>query len=595
MDLINFKKRKVAPPPSEEKKEDTSKFVKRSGKPVFFQDPTQHDEYHALMANLRSVEGLLDRCCLDSAFRVPTKDVPVTFLNKLKRVLTTRPKLKYNPVNGRMESSPWKMYHLDTPGYISIPRRVGVELFGSSPPNINVSHAKPLVLLDEVCNLCLVAPMHLDNVYANVIIASANKETTVSTAIPDMQLPLLDKEAATKMFKVDQQTAVACTINSLNVMKKEYGFGSGVFCIPTGNGKTCCAWAIIAHYKMRTLFVLPNIKLMPQFVEEAKKFLGPHVVVETMHTSTKAKRKAEKNMGVHIVLTTFASAATIAYDMSGFGMVVVDEAHETMTPSNFQMYLKFQASIVLVLTATPERADGCGCYLEWGAGDLSFYEEVDLAESQWGGVDVRIVPIQYPKTAPVKERYKVFSDGRRSVDMEALTQQIMHRKDRNEAFCGVIAQMVREEKHHILIVCTRIAHLETMHGMLVRAGIDAGIMIGEHTDGTPPTKEEDEHAFKCRVLLAQIRMAHRALNIPRLSCVGFLSGGAWSDITFWTQLVGRVFRSVPGKQRPVVVLFSDITTDGKLQKQIDKARTTIQKLSTAKGAVQEHFFPPIVL
>jgi superfamily II DNA or RNA helicase len=535
----------------------SKKPKRRNGRPVFSQNPWLHSEYHELAAVLRADNALLDRCVLDSAFRIPTKGVPTTVLNMLKRVLTTNPKLTYNPVTGKMENKPWKMYNDEVRDVIAIPRRVGVDLFGRPPPRVDVSTAAPL------------------------------------TEIPNLVLPLLNKEAAAEMFKVDQETAVACTVEQLDTMRESYGFGAGVFCIPTGNGKTCCAWALVAHYKMRTLFVVPNIKLMPQFVEEARKFLGPDVVVETMHTSQKSKRKAEKNMGVHIVITTFASAATIPYDMTGFGMVVVDEGHETMSPQNFHMFLAFRASVVVVLTATPERSNDCGCYLEWAAGDMCYYEEVDVAESQWGGIDVRKIPFVYPSKAPIKERYKSYG-GRSVLDMEGLTQQIVHRKDRNEVVCGIIAEKVREGRH-ILIVCTRIAHLEVMQGLLVRAGVDVGIMIGAHSDGSPPTKEEDEHGFKCRVLLAQIRMAHRALNIPRLNCVGFLCGGAWNNLTFWTQLVGRVFRSVEGKMRPEILLFSDESNDGKLSTQVDKAIKTIRKLSTTKEAIREIVDKPVLV
>lgn len=554
---------------------------------------------------------------VDSVYHVNHGCIP---RSTFEQVLTTDPKKRWNPVLGKQTNAPWIMFDFDKSDML-IPRGFGALVFGRAG-SVEVAAAKP------------------------------------TTPISDPGKALLDEEQGKAMFKSDQLTAVNEAHDKLNTMIDDYGFGSGIFVLPTGHGKTSCALHLIHRFQLRTLMVLPNIKAFPQFKQEIQNFLGDDVRVEIVHESSKSlkqlaacldkmvdkallvrvddtsycardeasakrahgvkqkrvlkhlqetrsvmtaaalldalpelntcpKTKHLKNMNVHIVLTTHVSAATIDYDLSGFGMVIVDEAHETMSPTYSAMYRRFPTQVVVALTATPETNSECGSYMQWLCGPVLHSQTVDVADTQWGGIDIRLTPIIY-RSRPIIEvvRRKSPYTGKHVVDNEAMTRQIMYCRERNNALVQVFCDLVRNENRHLVVFCTRIKHLETMHQLLRKAGIDAGILIGEHSDGTPMTPEEEEHTYRCRVLLTQIRMGHRLLNIPRMdTVVGSLSGGAWAPLTFWTQGVGRALRSMPGKNKPMVLLFEDETNETYFEKQIDRAVKNLTKLSTDPSAV----------
>lgn len=533
-----------------------SKQIRVKRKPDSLSGPAAAEAYHKDLiketnyneVRLAMPDGLAAHCVMDSAYWIPRAMLSAPLYRDLKKLLTTNPKKKYNPMTDRLESNPWPMY-TEMDDAFGVPREFGCEMLGP---------------------------------------AGTRDVAALEVHFPQPRLPLLDADTAAKMFKVDQVTAVDTTLGILHDKAETRGFGSAIFSIPTGNGKTACAITMAARLGMRTLMVIPNVKLFAQIKEEWENFLGPDVRVEVMHTSKKCKRTFEKDHNVHVILTTFASAAGIAYDMDGFGTVIVDEAHETITAKTAEMYrCQFKCKFLIMLTATPERGDECGAYLEWLGGKLAHYEKVDLKRTLWGGIDIVVIPIVYNTRDPPKTVKRKAGGDRMVTNAESMTRQIMHCKQRNDFLAGYFGRTVRDADRHILVGCTRIEHVEQMQKMMQSDGIDTGIMIGAHTDGKPPTKEENEHAYRCRVLLAQIRMGHRAVNIPRITDIAFLSGGAWQDDTFWAQFLGRELRWKKDKLKPRVLLFKDILDDSMyFENQVDRAIASIKRLAKDPSSVQ---------
>ena len=82
-------------------------------------------------------------------------------------------------------------------------------------------------------------------------------------------------------------------------------------------------------------------------------------------------------------------------------------------------------------------------------------------------------------------------------------------------------------------------------------------------------------------------MGHRLLNIPRMdTVVGSLSGGCWGGETFWTQGAGRVLRSLPGKNKPTVILYQDETNEEFFEKQVKRAVKSLRTLSADPKAIR---------
>ena len=138
----------------------------------------------------------------------------------------------------------------------------------------------------------------------------------------------------------------------------------------------------------------------------------------------------------------------------------------------------------------------------------------------------------------------------------------------------------------ILVMGTRIEHMEYMHRELHRCGVDAGIIVGTHSDGSKlSVDDQNEQKTKC-ILIASIAIVSKALNIPELDTLVVLSGGSYVNDTFWAQAVGRITRDHATKKAPELVLIRDAyecklqpTEDGALAGCVDAACRTLRKRS----------------
>lgn len=454
----------------------------------------------------------------------------------VKDVLTVRRKSKLH--QGRETRPPFPIWH-ERGEWLAMPRNFGLQMFGK-PATVTVDAGTPVAI--------------------------------------EPALPLLNAETYKAMHKIDQKRAVDHLETSLRAGAAHNGFAAAVFCLSPGFGKTACALHLIARLGVRALFVVPNAKpFMKQITDQAHKFLGPDVVVGTMFTSEKRNHKRLDD--AQIVLTTSKSIATIDYDLSSFGLVIVDEAHETVTAEYHKMYFRFGARYVVCLTATPERADHAGGYIRWLVGDIAWFEERDITESRWGGVIVTTYRVRYRH--PFKE--VLGADGK--VLWEPMIRQVITRESRDRFMVEeVIARRVQAGRR-VLVMGERVAHMEFAERMLEQSfGIQCGIIVGTHTDGRKVTEEDRAAAQTRRVLIGTISIVYKALDIPELDTIVLLCGGSRVNPTFWKQAFNRATRDHPDKQMPELVLVSDAYdardgSDGAFAACINAAHRTLRGIS----------------
>lgn len=470
--------------------------------------------------------------------------IPQQLLRSLKirvllcNVLTAKPKSK--TFQGRETRKPWQMFH-ERGEWLAIPRQFGCRIFGV-PGSVGTVRGDPVVL--------------------------------------EPQRPLFTAETCVVHKGINQEAAVTKVETFLRETAEQDGFASCMFCISPGYGKTSCAAHLIARLGTKALFVVPNEHpFMKQVADEMVNFLGPDVRVGKMVTSEKRRWDIEDK---DIVITTAKSASTIGYDLSSFGMVVVDEAHETATPMYSQMYFRFGARYVLLLTATPERAaDHCGGYLQYLAGDIVYHEMRDITKLRWGGVNVTVYDVNY--ATPIKETLLASGDPY----WEGMTRQIIAKPTRNRWLLEQVIVPRHRVGRRILIIGTRIEHMEMMHEELTaKYHIPTGIIVGKHSDGRKVTGEDRERAQKQPVLIASVAIVSKALNIPALDTLLVLSGGCYVNDTFWCQCVGRITREHAEKQEPELILIRDRypskidkTSDGVFATCVDAACKTLRKRS----------------
>lgn len=141
------------------------------------------------------------------------------------------------------------------------------------------------------------------------------------------------------------------------------GKGGGVIVMPTGTGKTFVGIYAVQLLLTPTLFVVPTLSLVDQWIEKLSHFFYEEDVGEW----TGRKKKL-----LPITVSTYDSAYISAeYLGDKFGMVVFDEAHHLPSESYRKIAEMSIAPFRLGLTATPEREDGLHRLLGELVGDFS--------------------------------------------------------------------------------------------------------------------------------------------------------------------------------------------------------------------------------
>lgn len=127
--------------------------------------------------------------------------------------------------------------------------------------------------------------------------------------------------------------------------------GRGTVILPTGAGKTMLALMAIERLKLRTLIVVPTIELLHQWRATAVERLG--LAPEKVGVVGDGRREVRP-----VTVITYASASMPEAPISGFGLLVCDEAHHLPAPGHRVIAERSGAPYRLGLTATPERGDG---------------------------------------------------------------------------------------------------------------------------------------------------------------------------------------------------------------------------------------------
>jgi len=126
--------------------------------------------------------------------------------------------------------------------------------------------------------------------------------------------------------------------------------GRGVIVLPTGAGKTVVALAIAARLAMRSLVVVPTIDLLGQWRQGISDRLGLPLAEVGMIGGGKRTRR-------DFTVITYDSAAMPHRELSGFGLLIVDEVHHLPARAYRAIAGKSAAPFRLGLSATPERSD----------------------------------------------------------------------------------------------------------------------------------------------------------------------------------------------------------------------------------------------
>ena len=326
-----------------------------------------------------------------------------------------------------------------------------------------------------------------------------------------------------------------------------------------GLGKTRTAAAVICKLAVPTLVVVPTEGIAEQWMDEfAESCPGLRCVL--YRNPSKKSKKIPPNSDSHDVLVVIVNTFREKTPdfISGFGLVVLDEAHELHSPKNSKTLWLAQTKYVLALSATPlEKKDGLDALVPvhmgpivaesdipgFDAGDAAFTGEVwrieytghpdhcETATTPSGTVSA-IMTIANVNKDPCRQRL-IADNVVRLYNMHktpAASRYGLGRSDDDPADAP-------ERRHGIFVFAEHREQLPALRQVLLERLSDADIIVPELEQASASKKERKsepkapETNLPCRSLGQRQALCRSQISIPTIKKHPKWPGGEkWGDL-----------------------------------------------------------------
>ena len=325
----------------------------------------------------------------------------------------------------------------------------------------------------------------------------------------------------------------------------------GILKAKPGSGKTQMGIALIKAIRRRALWLCHTQDLLKQSRDRALQYIDESLI----GTITEGK----VNIGVGVTFATVQTMANLELQQyrDYWDVVIVDECHRvSSSATTFTRYEKvlnhLSARHKYGLSATPERSDGLIKATFALLGNIAYEVPDSAVAERTMGVKVRTVDVGFVDT----DEDCLNTDG--TINYTKLIEAITTNEQRNK----FIAFRIMENKgHSCLILSDRLEQLKAIrawlpHDMQLESAYIDGKMQSKKAKAEREQALEDMRSGKKRYLFASYSLSKEGLDIPRLDRLFLASPAKFSAVI--TQSVGRVQRTFPGKETPIVYDFVDI-------------------------------------
>ena len=324
----------------------------------------------------------------------------------------------------------------------------------------------------------------------------------------------------------------------------------GILKAKPGSGKTQMGIALIKAHRRRALWLCHTADLLKQSLDRAMRYMSP----ELIGTITEGK----VNVGAGVTFATVQTMANLELTQyrDYWDVVIVDECHRVASSAtSFTRYEKvlnhLSARHKIGLTATPERSDGLIRATFALLGPVAYEVPDSAVADRTMGVKIRKVETG----VEIDEEKCLNTDG--TINYTKLIEYLTEHADRNRQ----IAKAIMENKgHSCLALSDRLNQLEAIRSLLPYEMQEESAFINGKMQSKAAKAEreqalEDMRTGKKKYLFASYSLSKEGLDIPRLDRLFLASPAKFSAVI--TQAVGRVQRTFPGKETPVVYDFVD--------------------------------------
>lgn len=337
-----------------------------------------------------------------------------------------------------------------------------------------------------------------------------------------------------KRLREPQLEAIQNTVEAIG-----RGHYLGLWCLPTGVGKTFAAVELMRLLGMPTLFCVHRDPLVRQ---------TQNTLAEWWPQARVGVVKAERNeWDRDVVIASIQSLnekrlSQIPPDR--FGLVVVDEAHHIASPSWSRAVTHFDSGFRLGLSATPDRLDGKGLAEFFGPQPLYSYSLLRAIRDGYL-VDVRQYAVKTGDSL----------DGVESQAGDFVNAQLAEVIDTDERNQTIVEAWRKHASDRLTICfCINIDHAKRLAAQFNADGVEAVAITGEMEVEERAILLEGfaEGQFK---VLTSVQIFTEGFDCPPTSCV--IMARPTRSRAFYTQCVGRALRLWPGKRDALVLDITD--------------------------------------
>jgi superfamily II DNA or RNA helicase len=317
------------------------------------------------------------------------------------------------------------------------------------------------------------------------------------------------------------------------------GHRAPVLVLPTGSGKTVIAAELIrcaVAAGERVLFLAPRRELIAQTSEKLDAIGLAHGVI-----LAGADARAGLAAAIHVASVDTLVSRLLRREsliLPAYDLVLVDEAHLSITAVRAQLLATWPAAARIGLTATPTRKDGRALGVLYDA----IVEPATTASLTAAGY---LAPARYWSwPTPDLRGVRTTAGDYNLADLEVLLNQAPLLAD------VVATWLQRAADRRTIVYAVSIAHAVALAEAFRREGVAA-----EHVDaGTPaPVRAATFDRFRCgeTQVLTNCFLAAYGFDLPALSCV--VLARPTQSLMLYLQMLGRGLRIADGKRDCVVL------------------------------------------
>jgi len=305
--------------------------------------------------------------------------------------------------------------------------------------------------------------------------------------------------------------------------------GGAILVRKAGGGKTVLAIHLACALGVRTIVFCHTSALLDQWAARIRTF-APGATIGRIQQN-------KVDVEADFVLATIQSVTSRDYGAAlfdKFGLGIVDEAHHIGGRTFFTAFEKLAPRYWLGLTATPDRADGLTCLLEYGLGRVAHRDP---------GHDVETVEVSVVRYTGGARKERVLRAGPKAgcANLPLMLNDLAADERRTE----LIAEHARAlfaEGRKIIVLSERKALLDALCAAVQALGVPAE-RIAYFVGGATP--REREAAAQRSLILATYQIAKEGLDIPQLDAAILAT-----PIASVEQAVGRIQRPCATKMTP---------------------------------------------